>query len=293
MNLVKESLFKYSDYTSPIIQAIQIIIIGYLISNVYIITLTELKSARMAEQLGQMLDPYLYSPIADSVSKIINTSTLLTALTSLTGLVKKNNNPYLSYIGNKLGKRPVAQFLVFTFLGAYFISIRSLLIASQEIDVQLLVITEWIATCSLFFIGYRSANKYAEIYVDHRETVQNWTKHTQEIKYTTNKKMDNLAALVQDFLEDGEKSLLGITLASMMTSYGYSPEKIQTVLHDYLEYSDLEPGLFAFDWQIEYLAQKNRENRREVITATMERLSSLELVKEPQPEIETMEIIKE
>lgn len=282
------------DLSEPIIKGLKIAITGLLVSKVYMTTLTELRSASLGGEIGPILDTGLFSPIADSLGNIFKFSVILTVLASFTGVLRDHANPYISYLGRYFGRDLFRKFLALVLLGSYFSFIRGILTGVMGEQWRFLALMEWAVVCLFFYHGYRSANSYAEIFVDKQELALKWTKHSQDIRYTKDQKLERLSKLVQHFVENGDKNLLSLTLSSMMSNLGYTPERIHVALKDLLEYEDLEPGPIAFNWQLDYIKTKNIKNRRDTIASTLENLEAKGLLPrgEPPEAIEDIEVIE-
>jgi hypothetical protein len=295
LRIMEIYLRNYRDISDTIINGLEIAIIGLVVSQVYLTTLTELRSARIGGEIGPILDTPLFSPIADALGNIFKFSIILTMLASFAGVLRQARNPYLSYIGTFLGEDLLEKFLTLILLGSYFSFIRGMLVEVMGKQWRILGFLEWTLVCLFFYRGYRSANTYAEIFVDKQELTLKWTKHSQDITYTKDQKLEHLSKLVENFVKNGDKDLLGITLSGLMSIYGYNPDRIYVALKDFLEYEDLEAGPIAFNWQIDYIKNKNIENRRDVIASTLENLESRGLISSgKQPEaIEDHEVIKQ
>ncbi len=288
-------LRNYRDLSGPIIRGLKIAITGLLVSKAYMMTLTELRSARIGGEIGPILDTALFSPVADSLGNIFKFSVILTMLASFTGVLRDHTNPYISYLGSYLSQDLFRKFLALVLLGSYFSFIRGMLTGVMGEQWRFLALMEWAVVCLFFYHGYRSANTYGEIFVDKQELALKWTKHTQDIKYTKDQKLEQLSKLVEHFVENGDKNFLSLTLSSMMSNLGYTPERIHVALKDLLEYEDLEPGPIAFNWQIDYIKNKNRKNRRDTIASTLENLEARGLISrgEPPDAMEDIEVLEQ
>jgi len=294
LGILKLYLQNYSGFMYPILRGIQIFTVGLLITRVYSITLTEVRSAIIAGELNPELEQILFDPILDSLGQILWISMILTTIASLIGATKVSKDPYISFIGSKIGEKLHLKFLIFITISSYFIILRSILqIMAGDIS-SLIGIAEWSLVCVFFYTGYKSAKKYADEFLDQNERINKWTKHTQHIKYTTDQKLENLSKLVQNFVEKGDKTLLSITLTSLMTSYGYNPDQVYRVLHGFIEYKDLEPGPLALNSQIKYLQNKNMLTRSGIIAKTLEDLDAKGLIKrEDTPyRVDEYEVVK-
>jgi hypothetical protein len=295
LNILEVFFRNYRDLSGPIIRGLKIAITGLLVSKAYMTTLTELRSASIGGELGPIIDTALFSPIADSLGNIFKFSVILTMLASFTGVLRDHTNPYISYLGSYLGKDLLRKFLALVLLGSYFSFIRGILTGVMGEQRRFLALMEWAVVCLFFYHGYRSANTYAEIFVDKQELALKWTKHTQDIKYTKDQKLEQLSKLIEQYVKKGDKNLLSLTLSNMMSNLGYTPENIHAALKDLLEYEDIETGPIAFNWQIDYIKNKNIQNRRNTIASTLENLKAKGLVSrgEPLESIEDIEVMEQ
>jgi hypothetical protein len=288
LNIIDIYLKQYQKISRPLIIGLMVALVGFFLSNTYMDTVAGLRNARTVGELGPELDFILYSVYSDQLINIFRVAIILTTFASFSAVLKNKNNPYLAYLGKYFGVNLFSKFLTFFLLGTYFSILRGDLEIWLGENSQFLSLIEWGLVCIFFYRGYKSINRYAEVFVNKQELVLKWTRHVQDIRFTSDQKLENLSRLVEGFIERGEKNLLEVNLVALMASYHYSPSRIHLTLREFLEYEDQKPGALAFNWQVNYLENMNRENRSNLMAMTLENLEGNRII----TSTETVELVE-
>ena len=197
-------------------------------------------------------------------------SILFTALSSMVGIIARSMNPYVSFLGKWFGHSLDKKFYLYFFVVSYFIYLREPFLELLGANKAILPVLEWGLVSVTFFQAYKAMNRHASDLVADYLYSEKLVKHVQEINYISDKKMNHLSKMIDKFIEGGDKSLLVVTLSSILSVHGYGPDKINRLLWPLIDYEDILKGSIAFYWQNDYLDRLNRDRREKTIRSTLE-----------------------
>jgi hypothetical protein len=103
----------------PILTSIYILFIGFLGSQTWLSIYPFFEDFVLGSPFSGILLPIIRAGLAEPVNNVIVASTALTAVLSLTGVFKNHPNPYLEYIGSRIGSQ-IEKVTLFNFVIIYY-----------------------------------------------------------------------------------------------------------------------------------------------------------------------------
>jgi len=203
------------------------------------------------------------------VNNVIIVSTALTAVLSLTGVFKNHPNPYLEYLGSRIGGQIEKVTLLNFVLIYYLFFVRWYLLDSSGLNPQYVVIGEWAAICLGFYVSYQSMKRYAEESLVRQDVTGTWRRHTQRVSMHTDLQLDHLSDLVEGFIDHGAKKELIIHLTLLLRNSSLEANAITRTLAPLIEYIDVEPPKIGLPWQADHVARLNKRRRRKIVNTVL------------------------
>ncbi len=253
----------------PILTSIYILFIGFLGSQTWLSVYPYFEELVLSSPFSGILLPIIRAGLAEPVNNVIIVSTALTAVLSLTGIFKNHPNPYLEYLGSRIGGQIEKVTLLNFVLIYYLFFVRWYLLESSGFNPQYVVIGEWAAICLGFYVGYRSMKRYAEESLVRQDVTGTWRKHTQRVSMHTDSQLDNLSDLVEGFIDHGTKKELIVHLALLLRNSSLEARAITRTLTPLIEYVEVEPPKIGLLWQADHVAKLNKRRRRKIVNTVL------------------------
>ncbi len=253
----------------PILTSIYILFIGFLGSQTWLSIYPFFEDFVLGSPFSGILQPYIRAGLAEPVNNVIVVSTAITAVLSLTGVFKNHPNPYLEYVGSRIGGQIEKVTLLNFVLIYYFFFVRRYILELSGLNPQYVVIGEWAAICLGFYISYRGMKRYAEESLVRLDVTGTWRRHMQQVSMHTDPQLDHLSDLVERFIVQGEKNELIIHLTLLLKNSGLEAYKITTTLTPLVEYRDMEPPKIGLPWQADNVARLNNQRRRKIVNTVL------------------------
>ncbi len=254
---LKPYLKRLNEALPPVLNSGVIIASGIIVAQAWSNAYPELfgspDSARLLALLG--------GGLAEKVNTIILAGAAVTATLSLFGVARNHPNPYISFLGRRLGEGLGGKLLLSLILLAYALFVRGMISEMAGAYSQYIPIAEWVGVCIAFYAMYGSLRGYVSEELVVQERLGDWRSHIQQIELVTNYKLDRMSGIVEDFIERGAKEELVVSLSLILNKARLSPEAITNTLDELINYEDREPGAIAFAWQIDHLKAENRRRR--------------------------------
>lgn len=258
----------------PILTSIYILFIGFLGSRTWLNVYPFFEDLVLDSPFSGILLPYIQAGLAEPVNNVIVASTAITAVLSLTGVFKNHPNPYLEYLGSRIGGQ-IEKVTLFNFVLIYYLFfVRRYFLELSGLNPQYVVIGEWAAICLGFYLSYRSMKRYAEESLVRRDITGTWRRHLQQVNMHTDSQLDHLSDLVERFIIHGEKNELIIQITLLLRNSGLEAYAITNTLTPLMEYGDMEPPKIGLPWQANNVAKLNNQRRRKIVNTV---LSSIQL----------------
>jgi hypothetical protein len=179
---------------------------------------------------------------------------------------QKSNYPPISGMGNWLKSSPMGMFLIGIMLATYLIFIRPAIIKATPWA----FIIEWLLLCFISGIIFILLNQSLEekYSLPYKESA--WQTHVQEIDELIDVEFDKIVFLQGDFVDQSAQNRLREFLQDALQENGLNENEIKHTLTAITEYRDKKIPWWAFGcWEKRY-KEKNRENRRRVLSHTMD-----------------------
>ncbi len=253
----------------PILASIYILFIGFLGSQTWLNVYPFFEDFILGSPFSGILLPIVRAGLAEPVNNVIIVSTAITAVLALTGVFKNHPNPYLEYIGSRIGGQ-LEKVTLFNFvLIYYFFFVRRYFLELSGLNPQYVVIGEWAAICLGFYLSYRSMKRYAEVSLVRLDVTGTWRRHLQQVNMHTDSQLDHLSDLVEGFIVNGEKNELVIHLTLLLKNSGLEAYAITNSLTPLVEYRDMEPPKIGLPWQADNMAKLNNQRRRKIVNTVL------------------------
>lgn len=211
----------------------------------------------------------LSSGIISGISSLILLSSLTAAFLSLTVLAENNENPYVATFAKRISIRPSENFIqVFTLL-AYLFYVR------PQIDVyfseysKYLPYFEWGIIVFTAFLSFRNLRSYIQNDLTRVDVMGKLQKHLQEIETSSDYRIDNLTKSVNNFIERGEKEVLLMYLANILSKNSASALSSANALHELIYYKPKELELITFRWNKEQAHLQDMAKRKEILSQVL------------------------
>ncbi|MDH5703855.1 MAG: hypothetical protein OEY99_06540 [Aigarchaeota archaeon] len=218
-----------------------------------------------------------YQGLVDVLDESILMSSIFISAISLTGIFRSHPNPYLDYLGKRLGKGLAGKFVAVFLLLVYVLFLREFILLQAGLDPQLVTVAEWGVICIVSYGMYRKTRGFVSESLTVAEEVGYWTRHIQEIEHKSDIRLDNLAGLVERFIRSGERDGLIVYIADVFRRFNLTVASISTSLSALINHRDIEIGLTTFSWQKRMLERMNLESRHEALSTVLEKLRDLAL----------------
>ncbi len=252
----------------PMLTSIYILFIGFLGSRTWLNVYPFFEDFVLNSPFSGILLPIIRAGLAEPVNNVIIVSTAITAVLSLTGVFKNHPNPYLQYLGSRIGGQ-IEKVALLNIVLIYFFFVRGFLVELSGLNPQYVVIGEWAAICLGFYISYRSMKSYAEESLVRQDITGRWRRHLQQVNMHTDSQLDHLSDLVEKFIVHGEKNEFIIHLTLLLRNSGLEAYAIKNALSPLIEYYDMEPPKIGLLWQADNMAKLNNQRRRKIVNTVL------------------------
>jgi len=223
--------------------------------------------------------------IQSTLADMVYYGLLLSASACALSALALSKNPYLFKTGKWLGSWTAGVFLIGALGALYFLSLRERLAEALGPNFP---IAEWGLVSSAVGLSlaglHRGVKRMSE-----PVKLADWMKHRQVVGTRSEKELDEVSELVNDFVENGDKSGIVVYLASVASENGIDPRTAASCLRELLEYRDKELPWLVTRRVAAALEMENREERKRVLSRTVELLQSLSEGPEVQAEGESLE----
>jgi hypothetical protein len=253
----------------PILTSIYILFVGVLGSQTWLSVYPFFEELVLDSPFSGILLPIIRAGLAEPVNNVIIVSTALTAVLSLTGVFKNHPNPYLEYLGGRIGGQIEKVTLLNFTLIYYLFFVRWYLLESSGVNPQYVVMGEWAAICLFFYVSYRSMKRYAEESLVRQDVTGTWRKHMQQVDMHTDSQLDHLSDLVEGFIDKGAKKGLIVHLTLLLRNSSLEAHAITSTLTPLIEHNDVEPPRIGFPWQADHVAELNKQRRRKIVNTAL------------------------
>ena len=253
----------------PILTSIYILFVGFLGSQTWLSVSPFFEELVLDSPFSGILLPIIRAGLAEPVNNVIIVSTALTAVLSLTGVFKNHPNPYLEYLGSRIGGQIEKVTLLNFTLIYYLFFVRWYLLESSGVNPQYVVMGEWAAICLFFYVSYRSMKRYAEESLVRQDVTGTWRKHMQQVDMHTDSQLDHLSDLIEGFIDQGAKKELIIHLTLLLRNSSLEAHVITRTLTPLIEHIDMEPPRIGFPWQADHVADLNKQRRRKIVNTVL------------------------
>jgi hypothetical protein len=218
-----------------------------------------------------------YKGLAGVLGESILISASLVAVLALAGVFRHHPNPYLDFVGRRMGTGLAGKFLAALSLLVYVLFLREYLLVQSGVNPQLVTLAEWGVICVASYITYRRTRNFVSEAMTTSGGAAYWTRHIQEIEHKSDVRLDNLAGLVEGFIRSGERDELIVYMVDVFRRFNVPVAGISGSVSELINHREIEIGLTTFSWQRRMLERMNLERRREALDAVMEKLQELAL----------------
>ncbi len=253
----------------PILTSIYILFVGFLGSQTWLSVYPFFEELVLDSPFSGILLPIIRAGLAEPVNNVIIVSTAITAVLSLTGVFKNHPNPYLEYLGSRIGGQIEKVTLLNFALIYYLFFVRWYLLESSGVNPQYVVMGEWAAICLFFYVSYRSMKRYAEESLVRQDVTGTWSKHMQQVDMHTDSQLDHLSDLIEGFIDQGAKKELIVHLTLLLRNSSLEAHVITRTLTPLIEHIDMEPPRIGFPWQADHVADLNKQRRRKIVNTVL------------------------
>lgn len=268
----------------PILTSIYILFIGFLGSRTWLNVYPFFEDLVLGSPFSGILLPIIRAGLAEPVNDVIIVSTAITAVLSLTGVFRNHPNPYLEYMGSRIGGQ-LEKVTLFNFvLIYYFFFVRRYVLELSGLNPQYVVIGEWAAVCLGFYLSYRSIKRYAEESLVRQDITGTWRRHLQQVNMHTDPQLSHLSDLVERFVVHGEKNGLIVNLTLLLRNSGLEAYTITNTLTPLVEYVDMLPPKIGLPWQADNVAKLNNQRRRKIVNTVLGSIQLKPLLGETEAE---------
>jgi len=253
----------------PILTSIYILFIGFLGSQTWLSVYPFFEELVLGSPFSGILLPIIGAGLAEPVNNVIIVSTAITAVLSLTGVFKNHPNPYLEYLGSRIGGQIEKLTLLNFILIYYLFFVRWYFLESSGFNPQYVVLGEWAVICLFFYVSYRSMKRYAEESLVKQDVTGTWQKHMQQVSMHTDSQLDRLSDLVESYIVRSEKKELIVYLTLLLRNSSLEAHAITRMLTPLIDNIDVEPPKIGLPWQADHVARLNERRRRKIVNTVL------------------------
>jgi len=252
----------------PILSSVYILFIGYLGSVTWISLYPHLETMLLNSGFAPILLPYLKKGVAEPINNVIVVSSALVSVLALTGVLRNHPNVYIRYVSDVTsGRLQQVTILIFMVLSYFFV--RLFLLQVSGLNSQYVVVGEWAVLCIGFYMAYRAVKRYTSESLVREDYTGTWRRHVQQVSLSSEPELDLFEALLDGFVNRGERDALIIYITLLLKSSGLSPEALIRALSPLINYSDAPLPKIGLSWQVENTKRHNVQRRREIINTVL------------------------
>jgi hypothetical protein len=272
-------------------------VVGETVTTSMAIALMGVLTSRFWQQINVLLEEYgvfaldslvgrtpeevllglFYKGLSGVLDESILMSASFVAVIALTGVLRYHPNPYLDFVGRKVGTGLTGKFMVALGLLVYVLFLREFILVYSGINPQLVTLGEWGLICLASYITYRRTRSFVSESLTSSGEVGYWSRHIQEIEHKSHYKLDKLSGLVEGFIRSGERDELIVYMVDVFRRFNVPVASISRSVAELINHEEIEIGLTTFSWQRRMLERMNLERRREALGTVMGKLDELAL----------------
>jgi hypothetical protein len=208
---------------------------------------------------------YLPPPIDKFPPEIFFWSFIVAAVISLFSILRNFPNPYLHFIGVKVGSNIAGITLLSILTLTYFSVLRPYITKYFPYIANVISLIEWGVVCLSFWVFYRNLRNQVNKFLMEPLHIGNWTTLRQEIEHHVDLEQINVSKIVEEFINCGVKDGIITHIVSVMLSNGVSEEKIRGIVRRLIEYQDIPyPKIRLSPW-IKRVDEENKMRRKDVL----------------------------
>jgi hypothetical protein len=208
---------------------------------------------------------YLPPPIYKFPPEIFFWSFTVAAVISLFSILRNFPNPYLHFIGVKVGSNIAGITLLSILTLTYFSVLRPYITKYFPYIANVISLIEWGVVCLSFWVFYRNLRNQVNKFLMEPLHIGNWTTLRQEIEHHVDLEQINVSKIVEEFINCGVKDGIITHIVSVMLSNGVSEEKIRGIVRRLIEYQDIPyPKIRLSPW-IKRVDEENKMRRKDVL----------------------------
>ncbi len=186
---------------------------------------------------------------------------LFAAATSLFYPLQYSSNSIAKNFGRWIGNGTSIKIILGLIIAAYVLFLRAYLL---QLSTTFTIIGEWLFIGSLTVVAFfRLKSNLTPISAP--LILETWTKHKQEIGLQTTIEFSALTRYVDDFLSSGRKNDLLLFLFELLFSRKVSPKKIDFVLNNLINYTELPNPRIISSWDLQIAKERNLQTRKEIV----------------------------
>jgi len=207
--------------------------------------------------------------LGSSLDKIVLLGFALASIASLFGVFKDFSNPYLRYLGEKLGSNLFSVLELAIFVLLYFFNIRSYLIDMYPVYIPLPLI-EWGVVCMISWSLYRKLKHETKVSLSEPLKLGDWTRLQQKVGYHMDQELIDVSKLTEEFVEDGAKEGILVYITTVLLMNNVEQEAIEKVVSKLVDYQDTPYPRIALSWGLKGVEEENKERRTQLLQAVLE-----------------------
>lgn len=253
----------------PVLNSGYILIIGFLGSMTWLNLYPHLEDVLLNSGFAPLLVSYLQEGIAKPINNVILASSILVSALALTGVMRNHPNVYLRYISGVASGRLERSIILSFLVLYYFFFVRVFLLQGSGINPQYIVVGEWAILCIGFYVAYRGVKRYASEQLMREDYTGTWRRHVQQVSLSSEPELELFEALLDRFVNKGERDELVVRMALLLKSSSLSPNDVTRALSPLINYSETSLPKMGFTWQVENTKRHSIQVRREIINTVL------------------------
>jgi len=191
----------------------------------------------------------------------------------MVGALKGSQNPVLSALGRS-SPGVVKSFGFGSALVFYFQTIRPIF-SGVQFQVE---VAEWVLLCVAVAVMYMRLR--GQIAPRSRDVqLAEWRKHIQVVDTNRDSNFDEVVRLIDSFVSDSKKEPLVVYLAYALAQRSVSRLGAERALADLIAYPEPHPSSLMFSWDANYLANREKMKRLEILEESLKQIDRFMLVR--------------
>lgn len=202
------------------------------------------------------------------LNNLIHMGFLVAAAISLLAVFKTSQNTYLSFVG-EVASNYTLIVLASLFGSLYFNYFQGKLGTISPTLANLSPYIEWVAICIVAALIYRRTHKGIRASAMAEAQLGDWMKHVQEVSTYKSGRFVRLTEMINDFIEEGRRGRLLVSLATFLHENKMEDEKISLLLSDLIDYEDVKKPAFSLRGRSSVIDVENKTQRSNVLKKTL------------------------